>query len=136
MANRNITCGPDAFAVSIAALVGDIPEACGDGCAKAVSQSVRKGAQELRGEKTAGIGRHPWSEKYRGGFKSSVNRNGLSTVGEIGNAAKPGLVHLLEKGHATLHGRRTGAFKHMEPTFNDISESFVELVKRYVGEAL
>lgn len=136
MANRDITCDVDAFAASLEQLIGDIPQACGDATEKAVGQSVRKGAKLLRGRYTEGIGKHPWSAEYRGGFSSRVKRAGLSTEGRIGNKAKPGLVHLLEKGHATLNGRRTGKFEHMDPAFREVQEDFVERVGKAVGEAL
>ena len=110
----------DEFAKGIEALLGDIPNAAGKEMDKAVTQSVRKAAKELRGERTAGIGRHPWSEEYRSGFSSRVDKNWPVITGEVGNKAKPGLVHLLEKGHVTLTDRRTQAFPHMAPAFDDM----------------
>lgn len=131
-----MTCDADAFAASLESLIGDIPDAVAEAAGKAVGQSVRKGAKQLRGKYTDGIGRHPWSAEYRGGFSSHVDKGGRVTTGEIGNKAKPGLVHLLEKGHATLTGRRTGKFGHMDPAFQEIQEDFVERVGKAVGEAL
>ena len=42
MGSRDITCDIDAFASSLSALIGDIPESCGEACEKAVRQSIRK----------------------------------------------------------------------------------------------
>lgn len=132
---HDLTCGPENFARSIEQLVGDIPVACGDGIEKAVQKSTRKGVKTVKGyAKTGGV--HKWSEEYVGGFRSKTKRMGLESEGEIGNKAKPGLVHLLEKGHATLTGRRTRAFPHLAPAFEEISDDFVEQVKKYVGEAI
>ena len=105
---RNITCGPEAFAAGIDALIGDIPKACQDAVGKATEQSTRAGVKKVKTRAGAG-GVHKWSEEYVSGFGSHVKR-GVVTVGEIGNRNKPGLVHLLEKGHVTLTGRRTRAF--------------------------
>lgn len=136
MSQHDITRDLDSFAVGITELLGDVPEACGNGLEKAVVKSARDTASKLRGELTGGIGIHEWSGEYRGGFTSHVDRSGLSTTGEIGNKNKPGLVHLLEKGHATPAGRRTRAFPHMDPAFVGMQEEFVESAKRYVIEAL
>ena len=136
MASRNITCDVDAFAASLESLLGDIPGACGDACERAVQNSVRKTASELREGKFGSSGKTKWSDEYMGGFASSMNRKAPQPEGEVGNKAKPGLVHLVEKGHVTLTGRRTQAYPHMEPAFNAMSEEFVEQARRYVMEAL
>ena len=135
MPHRNITCGIDAFARSVEELVGDIPSSCSEAMYKATSQSVRKGAKVVKENASKG-GKHSWSSEYVGGFSSHVERDGEMSVGEIGNKNKPGLVHLLEKGHVTLTGRRTAAFPHMAPAFEEIQQDFIDRVKRYVGEAI
>lgn len=134
--SESITCDIDAFAVNMEKLLGDIPQRCGDALDKTVRSTARETASKLRGEYTAGIGIHEWSDEYRSGFSSHVEKSGIGAVGEIGNKNKPGLVHLLEKGHVTPAGRRTRSFKHMEPAFVDMEERFVESAKRNVLEAL
>ena len=136
MTDRFAECGIDDFAASLASLIGDIPDACGDGCQKAVRQSIRKTAKGLRSGEYGSSGRHDWSGEYMGGFSSAVVKGGLTPAGEVGNKAKPGLVHLLEKGHATLNGRRTNAYPHMAPAFEDMSRDFVERMDKYVDSAL
>lgn len=133
---RRAACSPDRFAASLAELLGDVPQAMADGAEKAVGRSCRKGAKLLRGELTEGIGRHEWSEEYRGGFSSHVERRGLETAGEVGNEAKPGLVHLLENGHATPTGRRTARFEHMAPAFEEMEEDLVERIGDDVRRAI
>lgn len=130
----DLTVPPEAFAKGIEELIGNIPAACGEKVSKAVAQSTRKGVKTVK--KHAGKGGvHKWSERYVGGFSSHVE-GGISPSGEIGNKSEPGLVHLLEKGHATLTGRRTRAFPHMAPAFEEIQDDFVDRVAKAVGEAL
>lgn len=136
MADRFITCDVDSFAASFESLIGDIPDACNDGCNKAVRQSIRQTASKLRSGAFGSSGRHAWSGEYMGGFASAQVKGGATPAGEVGNKTKPGLVHLLEKGHVTLTGRRTAAFPHMAPAFEDMAEDFTERVQKYVGEAL
>lgn len=131
---RNITVPLDAFARGVEELVGDIPDACTDAANKATAQSTRKGAKTVKKHASKG-GRHAWSNEYINGFSSHV-KQGVMAEGEIGNKAKPGLVHLLEKGHVTLTSRRTGAFPHMAPAFEEIQQDFIERMEKAIGGAL
>jgi len=128
-------CDVDKFAATLTDLIGEVFDQCDENVSKAVSQATKRGAKELR-ETYAIIGAHMWSDEYREGFKAHIDKTGKVTTGEIGNSAKPGLVHLLEKGHATLTGRRTRAYPHMEPTFEDVSEDLIERIDRAVASAL
>ena len=38
--------------------------------------------------------------------------------------------------HLTLTGRRTNAYPHMAPAFDDMEQDFMERVGKYVGDAL
>ena len=133
---RNVTCDLDRFAAGIDKLVGDLPSACHEAMGDAVTKSTRLAAKRLRGELTDGIGKTEWSEAYRSGFTSHVDKSETETVGEVGNKNKPGLVHLLEKGHATLTGRRTQAYPHMEPAFEEMANDFIDRVDKAVGKAI
>jgi len=131
---RNVTCTLDTFAAGIEELVGDIPVSVAQKTGDAVARCTRKGVKKVKSHAGKG-GKHPWSGEYVGGFSSHIKR-GVVTTGEIGNRAKPGLVHLLEKGHATLTGRRTAAFPHMAPAFDEMKDDFYDEVADAVGEAL
>ena len=132
----NETTDIENFARSIESILGNVPAQCADGVERAVEISMSATVVGLRTEYTDGIGLHPWSEEYRGGFHKKVDREGFQVVGEIGNTAKPGLVHLLEKGHATLTERRTRAYPHMAPAFDDMIEDVVDRAKREIGRSL
>ena len=117
-------------------LIGGIPKSCATSVGKAVQQSVRKTAKDLRSGKYGSAGLHAWSPEYMKGFSSSAKAKGMESEGEVGNKAKPGLVHLLEKGHLTMAGRRTRAYPHMAPAFTDLEEDFGKRAKKAIGEAL
>lgn len=117
-------------------LIGDIPSACSEKVGTAVRQSVRKTAKELKSGTYGSAGKHVWSERYMSGFSSHASTKGLTPEGEVGNKNKPGLVHLLEKGHLTLTGRRTKAYPHMAPAFEAMEEDFMERASKAIGEAL
>lgn len=125
----------DKFASALSDILKEVGMSVSNACEKAVSQSTRKGVKTVK--KYAGKGgKHTWSKEYVGGFSSRVKKAGGSTTGEIGNRAKPGLVHLLEKGHNTLTGRRTNAYPHLDPAFKEIKDDFIERMQKSVGEAL
>lgn len=132
---RELTRNIDAFAAGLEELIGDIPAACAEKGGEAVEKSVRKTAKELRSGTYGSSGKHEWSKEYMSGFSSHVE-HGMETVGEVGNKNKPGLVHLLEKGHLTLTGRRTTAYPHMAPAFDAMANEFVEEYKKAIGAAL
>ena len=134
MGSRNLICDLDGFASCVEELISDIPESCREASNKAVAQSIRRGVKTVKSKASSG-GVHEWSAKYVDGFSSHVEQ-GVVAVGEIGNKNKPGLVHLLEKGHATLTGRRTRAFPHMAPAFDEIRDDYIRTMDRLVGEAL
>lgn len=131
---RNLTVPVDAFARGIEELIGDIPYACQEKIGKATERAIREGVNTVKDHASAG-GVHEWSADYIEGFQSHVTK-GIVTEGEIGNKNKPGLVHLLEKGHVTINGRRTRAFPHMAPAFTEIQQDFIDKVEKAVGEAL
>ena len=133
---KNVTVDWQAFEVGIVKLLGGIPQACAQKLGKSVQQSVRKTAKGLRGGKYGSSGKHQWSPEYMQGFESHSDVKGMAPEGVVGNSTKPGLVHLLEKGHLTLTGRRTQAYPHMAPAFDDMEQDFMERAEKAVGEAL
>lgn len=121
--------------MTLESILGDVALATDENVGKAVEQSTRRGVKVVK-EKAKATGVHEWSDRYVGGFSSHIDRVSFMTTGEIGNRKEPGLVHLLEKGHATLTGRRTRAFPHLEPAFDEIEEDLVKRVYKAVGDAL
>lgn len=128
-------CDPSMFAATLEDLLKDTIDPCNDNVRKAVEQSTREGVKTVR-SKAGGTGKHPWSDRYIKGFRANIENGHYQTTGEIGNKNKPGLVHLLEKGHATLTGRRTKAYPHMAPAFEEIEQDFIERVEDAIDMAL
>jgi len=129
------SCDIDRFAATLNELIGEIHMGCIDAGGKAVGKATRKAAKELRSGVYGNGGVHEWSPEYMGGFASHVEP-GVVATGEVGNKAKPGLVHLLEKGHATLTGRRTRAYPHMAPAFESMQADFIDEYEKAVGKVL
>lgn len=133
---RNATVDWLELSAGIDQLIGGFPRNCSEKVGKAVRQSVRKTAKELKSGTYGSSGLHKWSEDYMSGFSSHTTSSGMVSEGEVGNKTKPGLVHLLEKGHLTMAGRRTRAYPHMAPAFAEMEKDFMERAKKAIGEAL
>ncbi len=69
---------------------------------------------------------------YARGWKTKTEKTRMGVTGIVYNKDYPGLVHLLEFGHAKRNGGRTRAFPHVAPV-NDWAEQ--EVVQR-IEEAL
>ena len=134
--SKNETVDWNDFSVGVERLLWNIPQVASRKLGKAVQQSVRKTAKELRSGQYGSAGKHAWSPEYMSGFTSKANTKGMTPDGEVGNKNKPGLVHLLEKGHLTMAGRRTRAYPHMAPAFTEMEEDFMERAKKALDEAL
>ena len=124
----SITTDIDSFEIALNFLIEDSIQGAKRNASKVISRATREGAKITREKAASGVGVHPWSDRYTQGFSGTVIRTGDYTVGEIGNKNEPGLVHLLEKGHATLNGRKTRAFPHVALAYNEIAENLYDEV--------
>lgn len=113
---KNVTCDWMNLSWGMQELLGDIPSEVTAQMETVVPKVARKGAKELRSE-AAKRWNGKTGKRYSEGFSSTSLKSGVVTSAEIGNRSVPGLVHLLEKGHATLTGRRTAAYPHVAPVF-------------------
>lgn len=127
----DITVDMDQFGSTLNQLLGRVDAAVED----AFPPAVRKGATVARDE---------WREnapKRTGGYANSISfrvkGEGYDTQAEVGSATKPGLAHLLEKGHARVGGGRVPARPHIkdaaEDAFDVVAEEFSKNVDKSLG---
>lgn len=71
-------------------------------------------------------------KKYSTGWatKKETERTGTTTI--IYNKNKPGLTHLLEKGHAKRGGGRVAGIEHIAPVEAEIIKKYEEAIKKAV----
>ncbi|MBQ9955296.1 MAG: HK97 gp10 family phage protein [Eggerthellaceae bacterium] len=132
MGNR--TCGIDDFARSLEDILGDVNADVRLVAQSAVKESARKGRLSVR-KHARKQGPHAGGLKITGEYIKGWTYKVVSTedgyAAEIGNKRKPGLAHLLEKGHAKVGGGRdVPAYPHIadaaEETFEELAKQVME----------
>lgn len=126
---RHLWVEEDQFAAALSEILGDIA----DGSDEAVFQCVHDAIME---------GRDEWRDgapvRY-GGYKKAITFRTLRTKhGVEGHiySRKPGLPHLLEKGHAKSGGGRTRAIKHVKPAADYAFKFVRERLPEYIAREL
>ena len=130
-----MTVDADRFGYAIESILKDVSDNLDKNLTSAVKSAVRVGVQQERMYAAA----YPLviTGKYIEGISSHVSRKGKNDVyGEIGNKNKPGLAHLLEKGHATIGGGRVPAYPHIAYAADEAFEKFEELALEAVDKSL
>lgn len=112
-----------------AAVLGDILDGIADGSEEAVFKLVHDAVREGRDEWRQNAVGFDW--KYGEHVTYRTLRKGGSVEGHI-FSKKPGLPHLLEKGHAKSGGGRTRAFPHVRPA----ADYAFRYVREHLGEYL
>ncbi|MEE1210033.1 MAG: hypothetical protein U0K60_08340 [Parafannyhessea umbonata] len=132
--SREFYVDDDAFSTTFDTLMGDIYKAAGEALFNGTREGCIYGRDEVR-ENASGYG---WGEHtgYPKMWTYRTTRPSSGTVEGHIYCRKPGLVHLLEKGHATLGGRRTRAFPHVKPAADDTFEKVPQFVLEYLKEGL
>lgn len=132
MADRYIDI--DRFAKAVSDIVEDAEKRVEDRVPTAVSGACKAGRKAVRANAAAAF---KGTGAYAKGFGYKVGkRSNRECVGEIGNKDLPGLVHLLEKGHAKMGGGRVAGREHVAPAADEAFGEFERLMDDVVEEAL
>ena len=126
---RHMWVEEDQFAAALSDILGDIADAADEAVFHLVHDAVSEGRDEWR-RGAAGYG---W--KYGKSVTFRTLRKKGSVEGHI-YSRKPGLPHLLEKGHAKIGGGRTAAYPHVKPAadyaFDFARDHLGEYIARYL----
>ena len=98
-------------------------------CVSEVTQDVTKKGVSLVRASARGMG---W-KKYPSSWTYKMEGPRIARWGII-HSKKPGLPHLLEKGHALRQGGRTGAYVHIKPVEETIKEQMETEVRSRVSD--
>lgn len=116
---------------AVAAVLSEYEESVTETVQRVTNELAKDGLSKVKAASPVS-GKSPKSSAYRSGWSKKVITNRLGASAIIYNGKYPGLVHLLEKGHALRNGGRSRAQPHVAPVQEWMS---TELQKR-IEEAI
>lgn len=128
---KELYCDIDRFALALNDILDTTVKDVDESTMKAVKDGCKTAKKEIA-KNDAKIGRGHYAKE----FSYTTSRRRLISLGEVGNPKRPGLVHLLEKGHARVGGGRVRAFPHMAPAADVAFKVFEESLSEQVDGAL
>ena len=129
---RHMWVEEDEFATSLAQILGDIADSADEAVFQLVHDAVSEGRDEWRRNAKSYKARyHKGNWRYAKAVTFRTLRTKHGTEGHI-YSRKPGLPHLLEKGHAKIGGGRTAAYPHVKPA----ADHAFRYVREHLGEYL
>lgn len=127
---RNYWIEDDEFAATMSEIFSDIVEASDEAVFRCVHDALREGRDEWRrGAASYKARYHKGNWKYGKAVTYRTLRKKHGTEGHI-YSRKPGLPHLLEKGHAKIGGGRTRAYPHVKPA----AQYAFRFAREHIGE--
>lgn len=116
---------------SVASVLQEYEESMTETVQRVTNDLAKEGLSKVKAASPVS-GKSPKKTAYKSGWKKKVIMNRLGAGAIIYNGKYPGLVHLLEKGHALRNGGRARARVHVAPVQDWMNE---ELRKR-IEEAI
>lgn len=120
----------DRFMADFEAILDNVQEVADD----ALLEGVRAGCDLSKQEWKAGA-----PKGATGGYAKSIRYRVKGSGGDVQGhvySTKPGLPHLLEKGHAKVGGGRTRAIEHIAPAADDGFERCGQVILATLGARL
>lgn len=126
---RHMWVEEDQFAAALSEILGDIADSADEAVFHLVHDSVREGRDEWR----RGAASYGWEYGKHVTYRALRQKHGVE--GHI-YSRKPGMPHLLEKGHAKIGGGRTRAFPHVKPAADYAFRFAREHLGEYIAREL
>lgn len=116
---------------AVAQVLGEYKESVIESVQRVTKEVANEGVKKIKAESPVS-GKSPKRNAYKSGWtkKVVVNRMGASAI--IYNGKYPGLVHLLEKGHALRNGGRSTAFPHVAPAEEWMNSELQKRIKEAI----
>ena len=116
---------------AVASVLGDYAESVTETVQRVTEELAKEGVRKVK----AGSPVNPRGKKrgaYRSGWTKRVTVTRLGASAVIYNGKFPGLVHLLEKGHALRSGGRAPAQEHVAPVQDWMNEELPRRIKEAI----
>nr|DAY91500.1 MAG TPA: putative tail component [Caudoviricetes sp.] len=127
--------------IGVGDLAGEVMEAlkeyeglCEEEVKATVKEVAKEAVKELKSESPAGTGSR--KGHYKDGWKYSVDKDSAYKIGvTVHNSKKPGVAHLLEKGHARRGGGRdVKAIVHIAPVEEKVAKDYEKRLKEKLSK--
>ena len=119
----------DEFAAALSDILGDIVDSSDEAVFNLVHDALLEGRDEWRRNAKSYVGTNGKAWKYGKHVTYRALRQKHGVEGHI-FSRKPGLPHLLEKGHAKIGGGSTRAYPHVKPA----AEYAFAFIRQHLGE--
>lgn len=116
---------------AVATILDDYEESIIDTVQSVTEDLAKEGLRKVKAASPVS-GKSPKRSAYKSGWRKKVQTNRIGASAIIYNEKYPGLVHLLEKGHALRNGGRTAANPHVAP----VQEWMNDELRKRVKEAI
>lgn len=117
---------------AVASVLDDYEESVIETVQRVTEELAKEGLKKVKADSPV----NPSGKKrgaYRSGWKKKVDVNRLGASATIYNAKFPGLVHLLEKGHALRNGGRSTAQPHVSPVQDWMNDELQKRIKEAIS---
>lgn len=116
---------------AVATILDDYEESIIDTVQSVTEDLAKEGLRKVKAASPVS-GKSPKRSAYKSGWRKKVQTSRIGASAIIYNEKYPGLVHLLEKGHALRNGGRTSAKPHVAP----VQEWMNDELKKRIKEAI
>ena len=131
---KYLECTADTFARSMDDALMSILTATEKKTPKAVRKACSAGTRIAKSEAPERADGHPMAGSYKASLGYVTSFGPHEFKGEIGSKKFPGLVHLLEHGHARVGGGRVAARPHMKQGSEKAFGVLEEEIEKILGD--
>lgn len=116
---------------AVATILDDYEESIIDTVQSVTEDLANEGLRKVKSASPVS-GKSQKRSAYKSGWRKKVETNRLGASAVIYNEKYPGLVHLLEKGHALRNGGRTAAKPHVAPVQEWMNDELIKRIKEAI----
>lgn len=121
----------DDLSKAVASVLHEYTESVTETVQRVTNDLAKQGLSKVKAASPVS-GKSPKRSAYKSGWRKKVQTSRIGASAIIYNEKYPGLVHLLEKGHALRNGGRTSAKPHVAP----VQEWMNDELKKRIKEAI
>ena len=116
---------------AVASVLQEFEESVTESVQRVTNEVAKEGLSKVKAASPVS-GKSPKSSAYKSGWTKKVVTNRMGASAIIYNGKYPGLVHLLEKGHALRNGGRSTAFPHVAPVEEWMNSELQKRIKEAI----